>query len=121
MIKKFLLFILIVLGYVIFILFPSNDLSSDGFYESDDKLWAHRVNNLKDIKSLSKEFKGFELDVFYNKNLNQFNVKYYGSISENLTLNEYFNNCKDYSLSFEESFPAKEQRTYKSLPFSVCS
>ena len=100
MIKKFLLFILVVLGYVIFILFPSNDLSSDGFYESDDKLWAHRVNNLKDIKPFSKEFKGFELDVFYNKNLNQFNVKYYGSISDNLTLDEYFINCKDYSLKY---------------------
>ena len=88
MIKKFLLFILIVLGYVIFILFPSNDLSSDGFYESDDKLWAHRVNNLKDIKSLSKEFKGFEIDVFYNKNLNQFNVKHHGKYSQ-LSLAEY--------------------------------
>ena len=99
MIKKFLLFILLVLGYVIFILFPSNDLSSDGFYESDDKLWAHRVNNLKDIKPFSKEFKGFELDVFYNKNLNQFNVKHHGKHSE-LSLGEYFSYSQDYSLKY---------------------
>ena len=81
MIKKFLLFILVVLGYVIFILFPSNDLTSNGFYESDDKLWAHRVNNLNDIKQLSKEFVGFELDVFYNKNINRFDVKHHGKYS----------------------------------------
>ena len=99
MIKKFPLFILVVLGYVIFILFPSNDLSSDGFYESDDKLWAHRVNNLKDIKPFSKEFKGFELDVFYNKNLNKFDVKHHGKYSE-LSLGEYFSYSQDYSLKY---------------------
>ena len=99
MIKKFLLFILVVLGYIIFILFPSNDLSSDGFYESDDKLWAHRVNNLNDIKPLSKEFKGFEIDVFYNKNLNKFDVKHHGKDFE-LSLGEYFSYSQDYSLKY---------------------
>ena len=99
MIKKFSLFILVVLGYVIFILFPSNDLSSDGFYESEDKLWAHRVNNLKEIKPFSKEFKGFELDVFYNKNLHKFDVKHHGKYSE-LSLGEYFSYSQDYSLKY---------------------
>jgi len=99
MIKKFSLFILVVLVYVIFILFPSNDLISNGFYESNDKLWAHRVNNLKDIKPLSKEFKGFELDVFYNKKLNQFNVKHHGKYSE-LSLGEYFSYSQDYLIKY---------------------
>ena len=99
MIKKFLLFMLVVLGYLIFILFPSNDLTSNGFYESDDKLWAHRVNNLKDIKPFSKEFKGFELDVFYNNNINNFDVKHHGNYAET-SLNEYFSYCQDYSLKY---------------------
>lgn len=99
MIKKFLLLILVFFGYVIFILFPSNDLSSDGFYESDDKLWAHRVNNLKDINPLSKEFKGVEIDVFYNNNLNKFDVKHHGKHSE-LSLGEYFSYSQDYLLKY---------------------
>tara|TARA_B100001741_G_scaffold283846_1_gene259048 strand:- start:152 stop:871 length:720 start_codon:yes stop_codon:yes gene_type:complete len=96
---KFLILLLLVLVYVIFLFFPSIELSSDGFYESEDKLWAHRVNNLKDIKPLSKDFKGFELDVFYNQSLNQFDVKHHGKYTE-LSLNQYFSYSKDLSLKY---------------------
>ena len=97
--NKIILFLIAIFSYVGFFFYPSSKISSTGFYNLNDKLWAHRVLNLSEINKLSKEFPGFELDVLYNKKLNQFDVKYYGSLYE-VTLDQYFNSCKDLSLKY---------------------
>ena len=97
--NKIILFLIAIFSYVVFFFYPSSKISTSGFYNLNDKLWAHRVLNLSEINKLSKEFPGFELDVFYNKKLNQFDVKYYGSLYD-VTLDQYFNSCKDLSLKY---------------------
>ena len=97
--NKIILFLIAIFSYVGFFFYPSSKISSKGFYNLNDKLWAHRVLNLSEINKLSKEFPGFELDVLYNKKLNQFDVKYYGSLYD-VTLDQYFNSCKDLSLKY---------------------
>lgn len=97
--NKIILFLIAIFSYVGFFFYPSSKISSTGFYNLNDKLWAHRVLNLSEINKLSKEFPGFELDVLYNKKLNQFDVKYYGSLYD-VTLDQYFNSCKDLSLKY---------------------
>ena len=97
--NKIILFLIAIFSYVGFFFYPSSKISTSGFYNLNDKLWAHRVLNLSEINKLSKEFPGFELDIFYNKKLNQFDVKYYGSLYD-VTLDQYFNSCKDLSLKY---------------------
>ena len=41
-----------------------------------DKVWAHRVNSLNDIKDRVDDFHGIEVDIFYNKTDNNFEVKH---------------------------------------------
>jgi len=41
-----------------------------------DKIWAHRVNSLSNLKERINDFKGIEIDIFYNKNDNSFEVKH---------------------------------------------
>ena len=97
--NKIILFLIAIFSYIGVFFYPSSKISSKGFYNLNDKLWAHRVLNLSETDKLSREFSGFELDVFYNKKLNQFDVKYYGSLYD-VTLDQYFNSCKDLSLKY---------------------
>tara|TARA_B100000809_G_C15137464_1_gene531327 strand:- start:4347 stop:5075 length:729 start_codon:yes stop_codon:yes gene_type:complete len=41
-----------------------------------DKIWAHRVNSLNDIKDRVDDFHGIEVDIFYNKTDDNFEVKH---------------------------------------------
>jgi hypothetical protein len=41
-----------------------------------NKIWAHRVNSLKNIKNRVSDFYGIEIDIFYNKRDNNFEVKH---------------------------------------------
>ena len=97
--NKIILFLIAIFSYVVFFFYPSSKISTSGFYNLNDKLWAHRVLNLSEINKLSKEFPGFELDVFYNKKLNQFDVKHHGDYSE-LSLDEYFSICQEFNLKY---------------------
>ena len=97
--NKIILILIAIFSYLGFFFYPSSKISSTGFYNLNDKLWAHRVLNLSEINKLSKEFPGFELDVFYNKKLNQFDVKHHGNYSE-LSLDEYFSNCQEFNLKY---------------------
>ena len=97
--NKIILILIAIFSYVGFFFYPSSKVSSTGFYNLNDKLWAHRVLNLSEINKLSKQFPGFELDVFYNKKLNQFDVKHHGNYSE-LSLDEYFSNCQEFNLKY---------------------
>ena len=97
--NKIILILIAIFSYLGFFFYPSSKISSTGFYNLNDKLWAHRVLNLSEINKLSKQFPGFELDVFYNKKLNQFDVKHHGNYSE-LSLDEYFSNCQEFNLKY---------------------
>ena len=54
--NKIILFLIAIFSYVGFFFYPSSKISSTGFYNLNDKLWAHRVLNLSEINKLSKEF-----------------------------------------------------------------
>jgi len=96
---KIIFFLLFALAYLIFLFYPYSDVSGDIFYDSEEKLWAHRVLDVNQIEDLSNEFNGFEVDVFYNSNKNLFDVKHHGNESD-ISLDEYFKACKDMSLKF---------------------
>ena len=94
------LFIFVLTTLYVFFYQLSFDISVDSsFYSSDDKLWAHRVLNPSDAKSLSKEFNGVEIDVFFNSKLNCFEVKHHGEFSD-LTLSEYYSQTKKTNLKY---------------------
>ena len=99
MIYKFLFFILLSISYIFFYQLSFDNTVDSSFYNSDDKLWAHRVLNPSDAKSLSKEFNGVEIDVFFNSKSNCFDVKHHGDFSE-ITLAEYYNLTKKTDLKY---------------------
>lgn len=41
-----------------------------------DKIWAHRVNSLENLHQRVSEFKGIEVDIFYEPNRDAFTVKH---------------------------------------------
>ena len=96
---KIIFFLLLALAQLVFLFYPYSDVSGDIFYDSEEKLWAHRVLDVNQIEDLSNEFNGFEVDVFYNSNKNIFDVKHHGNESD-ISLDEYFKACKDLSLKF---------------------
>lgn len=94
------LFIFVLSTLYVFFYQLSFDISVDSsFYSLDDKLWAHRVLNPSDANSLSKEFNGVEIDVFFNSKLNCFDVKHHGELSE-FTLSEYYDITKKTNLKY---------------------
>jgi hypothetical protein len=42
----------------------------------EDKIWAHRVNSISDLENRIYDFKGIEIDIFYNKKNDSFEVKH---------------------------------------------
>lgn len=58
---------------------PNNEtnLSNDLIItEPKDKIWAHRVNSLEGIEERIQNFNGIEVDIYYNNELNSFEVKH---------------------------------------------
>ena len=96
---KFLLIFVLSTLYIFFYQLSFDITVDSSFYSSDDKLWAHRVLNPSDAKSLSKEFNGIEIDVFFNSKLNCFDVKHHGEFSE-FTLAEYYDLTKKDNLKY---------------------
>ena len=96
---KFLLIFVLSTLYIFFYQLSFDITVDSSFYSSDDKLWAHRVLNPSDAKSLSKEFNGVEIDVFFNSKLSCFEVKHHGQFSE-LTLSEYYSLTKTINLKY---------------------
>jgi hypothetical protein len=93
--KYFIVLLLIVL-YVVFLNISFSNSSDRVFYNSSDKLWAHRVLNTNDANIFSNTFNGIEIDVFYNLKYNSFTVKH-NSSDNGVNLNEYFANTHDLS------------------------
>ena len=96
---KFLLIFVLSTLYIFFYQLSFDITVDSSFYSSDDKLWAHRVLNPSDAKSLSKEFNGIEIDVFFNSKLSCFEVKHHGQFSE-LSLSEYYSLTKTLNLKY---------------------
>ena len=78
---KFLFFLVLSTLYIFFYQLSFDISVNSSFYNSDNKLWAHRVLNPNDAKNLSNEFNGVEIDVFFNSTLNCFDVKHHGDFS----------------------------------------
>ena len=57
---KYLILCVLIISCLIFYNFSFSNLSGNVFYDSEDKLWAHRVLDTNNIYDLSKEFKGTE-------------------------------------------------------------
>ena len=92
--KIFLKFlILFSLLYLTFYLVPfSNFKPDEEFYKSEDKLWMHRMLDPNNNDN-SKEFPGYELDVFFNKVDRIFEVRHHGEEFK-YTLDSYFSEFK---------------------------
>ena len=71
--------ILFLIFYLIFYLLSFSNVKPDTiFYHSEDKLWMHRLLDPKNENDNLEEFPGYEIDVFYNKKKNIFEVKHHG-------------------------------------------
>ena len=86
---RFLSFPLLIILYIIFCQISILDISSNVFYDSEDKLWAHRVLNPDKINSLKDEFIGFEIDVYFDDNNNRFDISHHRE--NKLDLISFFN------------------------------
>lgn len=100
--KIIILFLFLAL-YFIFLRYPILENKGVIFYNSQDKLWSHRVLDTNLLVNISEEFNGVELDVFYNLDRNLFDVKYHGNDSK-ITLDNYLNSCEDLKLKFWVDF-----------------
>ncbi len=82
-----IIFIIAISGIVVSI-FNSNSTLQ---YLFENKVWAHKVNNIKKLHEAEVEFKGVELDVVFmnNKKGDFFDVRHPPDSSINLSLTEY--------------------------------
>lgn len=65
------------------------------FYGYYDKVWAHRVNDLKKLKSSEDNFKGIELDIVYQEEGNWLDVYHPPAPSKGLSFANYVKHIKN--------------------------
>ena len=106
---KFIILFLFLALYFIFLRYPILENKGVIFYNSQDKLWSHRVLDTNLLVNISEEFNGVELDVFYNLDRNLFDVKYHDDDSK-ITLDNYLNSCEDLKLKFWVDFKNLNQK-----------
>ncbi len=89
------MFIITILGIVVSV-FNSNIMLR---YLFENKVWAHKVNNIKKLHSAEGKFKGIELDIVFMNNEKGifFDVHHPPDSSINLPLTEYFQSIHDAS------------------------
>jgi len=86
--------------YLLFYFIPFSFVNTTPFYDNKvEKLWKHRFLDPVKDSVLIKKFSGFEVDVFFNKSTNCFDVKHHGKVS-NYTLTSYFNEFKNLTDKF---------------------
>jgi len=108
--------------YAIFYFVPFSFVYTKPFYFNHEKLWKHRFLNPVSDSLQINEFKGFEVDVFYNSEINVFEVKYYGDESK-FTLSEYFNyfgEDKCFWIDFKNLNEKNFKESYKKLK-EICA
>lgn len=91
---KYFLLPLCLIFYYIFYQSSILNNSSDIFYDLDDKLWAHRILDPNSLNSLSDEFIGYEIDVYFDNERKKFKISHHGE-SNNYSLSTYLNEIKD--------------------------
>lgn len=93
--KKYIIVIIAISGIIVSI-FNSNIVLR---YLFENKVWAHKVNNIKRLHEAKGRFKGVELDVVFMSNEKDvfFDVHHPPDRSINLSLTEYFQSIHDAS------------------------
>ena len=77
--------------YSIFYFRPIYQHSQKPFYDkADDKLWAHRILDKSIAHSIKNDVPGIEVDVFYESDLNIFDVRHHGKL-QNKSLYNFLN------------------------------
>lgn len=96
------------------------NISESPFYENPyDKLWAHRINTIEEINPAFQKFSGVELDIYYEKSENRFDIRHHGGIS-GLSLRNYFKSIKNpyyyyYWLDFKNLGITNHEESYELL------
>ena len=95
MIKKIFSFILgFSFLYLLFYLLPIYKSNSKAIFNNSQKLWAHRVLDYNDVNNKYADFKGVELDVFFETDKRVFDVRHDGQY-RGKTLLDFLNNIND--------------------------
>ena len=73
--------LIVIFFYSIFYFKPSYQYSQKPFYDNvDNKLWAHRILDKSIALSIRNDVPGIEVDVFYESDLNIFDVRHHGKL-----------------------------------------
>ena len=100
MIKKIFSFILgLSFLYLLFYLFPIYKGNSKAIFNNSQKLWVHRVLDYNDVNNKYADFKGVEVDVFFETEKRVFDVRHHGKY-RGKTLLDFLNNINDNELFF---------------------
>lgn len=100
MIKKIIPITLVLsFSYLLFYLIPIYNGNSQAIFNSPEKLWAHRVLDYNDVNDKYADFKGVEVDVFFEKEKKVFDVRHHGEYRCK-TLLDFLENVNDSELFF---------------------
>lgn len=75
--------------------FPALNRNASTFPKIADGIWLHRVNSIERLNYFLNDFSGFEMDLYYNDKLDNFNVDH---------------NNKDYHTTLDAMLAAAEQK-----------
>jgi hypothetical protein len=100
MYKKIIsLIIVLIFLYLLFYFIPIYKGNSKAIFNNYQKLWVHRVLDSNDANTKYVNFKGIEVDVFFEIEKNVFDVRHHGKYRGN-TLLDFLSNINDKELFF---------------------
>ena len=98
MCKRIIYFIvLFICLYLLFYFFPIYNGNSKAIFNDNQKLWAHRVLDYNDANNKYVNFKGVEVDVFFELDKKVFDVRHHGQYRSN-TLSDFLTNIDNKEL-----------------------
>ncbi len=106
-------FIFLVILFVAFTYrYSSKRIEYYGYY---DKVWAHRVNDLKKLESSQEKFKGFELDLVYQEKGDWLDIFHSPSPSKGLSFTSYTKHITNKSAGLWLDLKNLNQKNYKAF------
>jgi len=60
-----------------------------------DKIWAHKINTINQLIGIEQSFKGIELDIVFDQNINNFDIHHPPEQKSGILLTSYFKTLKD--------------------------
>ena len=106
-------FIFLVILFVAFTYrYSSKRIEYYGYY---DKVWAHRVNDLKKLESSQEKFIGFELDLVYQEKGDWLDIFHYPSPSKGLSFTSYAKHITNKSAGLWLDLKNLNQKNYKAF------